>query len=352
MSKTVKVGIVGFGYMGRFHYLKTKQLKDVETIGIYDISDDPKENAREEGLKVYGDYSEMLKDDVDLIVISTPNDSHFEYAKQALENGRNVLCEKPVSLHLEETNELISLSEQYGGVFTVHQNRRWDKDFSVVKKVVDSKVLGEVVTIWSETFGQRGVCFGWRADPAHGGGMLYDWGIHLIDQILMLFEGKKVISVLGDLRSILTPVVDDYFEVELKLEDDITVHITMGTFSLIDKPRWFVISDKGTLKLDDFTGTSGDIKKIKDNVRAIARVRENSNIGPSRTLAHLEWQNFEDTSLPLPNDEPMEFWRNLVGTVRGEEKQHVTHEQIARDMLIIEKVIESSRLKQRLEVNI
>lgn len=348
----VKVGIVGFGYMGRFHYIKTKQIEDAITVGIFDVSDDPRLYAREEGLKVYDSFLDMLSDEIDLVVISTPNDSHYEYAKLALENGKNVLCEKPVVLHLNEAYELIKLAEDNGLIFTVHQNRRWDKDFSVIKKVVNSKVLGDVVTIWSETFGQRGVCFGWRADPEHGGGMLYDWGIHLIDQILMLFKGKKVISVYGNLRSILTPVVDDYFEIELKLEDDITVHITMGTFSLIEKPRWFVISDKGTIKLDDFSGIKGDIKKIKDNVRSFARVKENSSLGPSRTLAHLEWQNFEEISLPLPDDEPMEFWRNLVAAVKGEEEQYITQDEIIRDMLVLEKVIESSKLKQRLEVNI
>lgn len=352
MNKEIKVAIVGFGYMGRFHYIKTKSLPGVRTVGIFDFDDEVKKNALEDGLKVYSSFEELIMDEIDLVVVSTPNDSHFEYAKKALENGKNVLCEKPVVLEIKQLQELIDISEKNKLVFTVHQNRRWDKDFSVIKKVIDSKIIGDPVTIWSETFGQRGVCFGWRADPSKGGGMLYDWGIHLIDQALMLFKDKKVISIYGELRSVLTPVVDDYFEVELKFENDVTVHITMGTFALIDKPRWYMIADRGTLKIDDFSGKNGDIKKIKENVRAFARVKSNSNVGPSRTLAHLEMQNFEDTILPTPDDKPLEFWRNLIASVRGDETTYITHSEMMRDLVILNKVIESNRLQQRLEVEL
>lgn len=346
------VGIVGYGYMGRFHHNKIKQNgKDLELISVFDTDTQAIKDAKEAGIGIADSLEEMRNDDrIDLIVIATPNDSHYTLAKLFLESGKNVLCEKPVVLHLSELMELVGIADRKKTIFTVHHNRRWDKDFSVVRKVVDTKLIGDVVTIWSETFGQRGVCFGWRADPVHGGGMLYDWGIHLIDQMLVLFPDRKVTSIYGQLRSILTPVVDDYFEIELKFGFDVTVHITMGTFSLIDRPRWFVIADKGTLKLDDFSGLAGDIAKIKDNVRSFARVKENSTLGPSRTLAHLEWQNFEKVSLPEPDDEPMEFYRNLIAAIRGEEKIAVNHESIIRDMEVLEKVIESSQKKQRLEV--
>lgn len=360
MKSQIGIAIIGFGYMGKFHYHKIRELKtaknitaNIELVSVYDIDELAIEDAKVEGIEAVDSFDEILSDNrVDLAVVATPNDLHYEQTKALLNAGKNVLCEKPVVLHTDQLKELVRLAEEKNLIFTVHQNRRWDKDFSVIKKVVASRMLGDVVTIWSETFGQRGVCFGWRADPAHGGGMLYDWGIHMIDQILMLFDGKKIKSIMGDLRSILTPVVDDYFEIELKFEDDITAHITMGTFSLIDKPRWFVISDKGTLKLDDFSGVNGDIAKIKDNVRTFARVRENSNMGPSRTLAHLEWQNFETVSLPQPDDMPMEFWRNLIASLSGDEHLYVSHDEMIRDMIVLEKVIESSNKKQRIEVNL
>ena len=84
MKKRIKVGIVGFGYMGRFHYIKTKQMDSVDTIGIFDIDEGAKTHAQEENLKVYNNYQDMLDDDLDLIVISTPNDSHYKYAKCAM----------------------------------------------------------------------------------------------------------------------------------------------------------------------------------------------------------------------------------------------------------------------------
>ena len=222
----------------------------------------------------------------------------------------------------------------------------------MVKRVVQSKKIGQITTIFSQTFGQRGVCYGWRADADKGGGMLYDWGIHLIDQILVLFEGKKVKSVYARLRSILTPIVDDYFEIELEFEDDIVAHISVGTFALQERPRWFVMGDKGTLKLDDFSGTKGGISKIKDNIRGFARVTPNKALGPSRTMAHLEKENIEDILLPSVEDTPHDFYTNLVRTINGDEMTIVSEEEMRRDMQIIESVFESNRLGQKISVDI
>ncbi len=340
----IKAGIIGFGYMGNFHMNRMRKMNGMEPYAAFDIDGTKLLDAKEEGLLIYNELSSFLNDDeIDLVVICTPNEVHAELAIHALNAGKHVLCEKPATMSVAELEEVLESARRNNRIFTTHQNRRWDNDYKVVKQIVKEQTIGGITTILSQTFGQRGVCFGWRADPEKGGGMMYDWGVHLIDQLLMLFDDRKVISVYARLRSILTPVVDDYFELELEFERDVVAHISVGTFALQNVPRWFVFGDKGTLKLDDFSGTKGGISKIKDNIRGFRRVAQNASLGPSRTMAHLEKENFEDIYLPVVEDTPYEFYRNLIASIKGEETQVVTPEQMLRAMKVIETAFESSK---------
>lgn len=349
----MKAGIIGFGYMGNFHLNKIRSMKGIEVCAVYDIDEQKAEDAKSERLNVYEDLDEMLQDEsIDLIVICTPNHVHAELAMKALEAGKHVLCEKPATMTVKELQDVLDCADRNSRIYTTHQNRRWDADYKVVKQVIDSCTIGQVTTILSQTYGQRGVCFGWRADAEKGGGMLYDWGIHLIDQMLLLFEGKKVISVYARLRSILTPVVDDYFEAELEFEGDIVAHLAVATFALQDLPRWYIFADRGTLKLDDFSGKKGGIAKIKDNIRGFERITANSHIGPSRTMAHLEREKLEEIELPCVKDTLYEFYENLIASIQGSAKPIVTTEQMLRAMRVIEAIFESNRIKERLKIEI
>lgn len=349
------VGIAGYGYMGNFHCNRVKETDGLELRAVFDIDRTKTEKIDHEAHKdiiIYQDMESLCMDEkIDLVIICTPNDSHAQLAVKALAHGKHVLCEKPAAMSLEELDLIIHTAEENDRMFTVHQNRRWDKDYQTVRKVLESGLIGQPVTVISQTFGQRGVCFGWRADPKKGGGMLYDWGIHLIDQLLILFPDSKIISVYARLRSILTPAVDDYFEAELEFDNEIVAHISVGTFALQDLPRWFIFGDKGTLRLEDFTGTSGGLSKIKEGVREFKRVTKNQALGPSRTMAHLEKENLEDLPLPVAEGEN-KFYENLVAALRNEKSDIVTYREMRRDMQVLEAVFESSAKAQRILTDI
>ncbi|MCM1106449.1 MAG: Gfo/Idh/MocA family oxidoreductase [Blautia sp.] len=339
----IRAGIVGFGYMGHFHLRKIKEIDGIQCYAAFDVDGAKSEEAEKEGLKIYPSLKEMLEDIlIDLIVICTPNDSHAQIAVAALRQGKHVLCEKPATMSVKELEAVLECANAHGKIFTTHQNRRWDTDYRVCRNVVDSGNIGQVTTIVSQTFGQRGVCFGWRAEASRGGGMLYDWGIHLIDQILLMFPEKKVIGVYARLRSILTPVVDDYFEIELELEGDIVAHISVGTFALQSRPRWYVFGDRGTLRIDDFSGKTGGAARIKTTVKGFERIKKEGSIGPSRTMAHLEPDMLEHIPLPEEPEEPYAFYMNLIAAIEGKDDPYVSHVQMMRDMEVIEKVFESA----------
>ena len=348
----LKVGIIGFGYMGNFHYEKISHFEDIEVTCVFDTNEDKLNDAESKGIKVYKTLVEFLKEDMNLVVIATPNQWHEKYAVAAMQSGKNVLCEKPATMSVAEMEHIIAVSKETGKFFTVHQQRRFDSDYRVVKDIVNSGVIGKITTIESRVLGERGVCFGWRADPESGGGMLYDWGVHLIDQILQLYPEETVVSIYARVLSVLTPAVDDLFEITLNLSNGVCAKVNVGTFALQKLPRWFVFGDRGTLKLDDFSGVEGGAARIKGEVQGFESVVGQKVLGPSRTMAPLKPEYLEKIDLPKEDDMTLEYWRNIVASLKGDEIPYVTTEQILRQMKIVEASFESADKDEVLKVNI
>ena len=353
-GKMIKAGIIGFGYMGHFHYNKALQTGQAEVTAILDTDAARREEAEARGMKAFsGDQTDdFMKENFDLVIVATQNQFHAEYSIQAMKAGHSVLCEKPATLSVRELEEVIRVSNATGQLFTVHQQRRFDRDYLEVKETIDSEKIGHVHTVESRMMGERGVCFGWRADPECGGGMLYDWAPHLIDQYLQLFPGKKVISVYGRLCSILTPAVDDYVEINMMFTGNINAKIVITTFALEKTPRWYVLADRGSMKIDDISGETGGISRIRKGVKGFESVLGKTGLGPSRTMAPLEPEYIEKLPLPQAEDMSMRYWNNLVAALEGREEINVKPEEVLREMRIIEAVKISSECNEVVKTEI
>lgn len=349
---SIKIGIIGFGYMGHFHLNKARQIDDASVTAVFDISEDNLSEAEKEGIHTYRDLNDFLATDIELVVICTPNNWHAPYAISALNAGKHVLCEKPATMSVKELENIRDCSKKNNKIFTVHQNRRWDVDFRLVRDVVNSKLIGQITTIESRVLGERGVCYGWRADPIAGGGMLYDWGVHLIDQMLQLFHDQTVESVYARIISILTPVVDDFFEIELRFSSGVCTKINVGTFALQKIPRWFIFGDRGTLKLDDFSGEKGGMARIKGEVKGFDSVIGKVSLGPSRTMAPLEHNQLEQLELPSVEEQPLEFWDNLINAIKNKAEPYVKLDEVLRQMKIVEAAFLSSKNNEVIKVHI
>ena len=350
----IKVGIIGFGYMGHFHWNKIKQTGAAEVTAICDIDKDRLEEGKRNGFHVYSDreIDAFFKEEMDLVVVATQNQFHAYYSIQAMKTGHHVLCEKPVTLNVKGLDNIISVSKKTNKIFTVHQQRRYDRDYLMVKEMIDNNVIGHVHTIESRIMGERGVCFGWRADPAAGGGMLYDWAPHLIDQYLQMFRGEKVLSVQARLKSILTPAVDDYVELNLSFSNNIYAKIIISTFALQKMPRWYVLADRGTMKIDDMTGESGGIARIRREVSGFDSVLGKEGLGPSRTMAPLEPGYMEKIRLPEIEDTSMFFWNDLINALLNGTHPAVKTSEIRRQMQIIEIAQKSAKIGQIISAEI
>ena len=168
-------------------------------------------------VKVYRTLEELLADElVELVVVNTPNTTHYDFAKQALLAGKHVICEKPFTATVAEAEELIKLAAKQNKQLSVFQNRRYDSDYRTIKKVLDEKLLGDIVEAefhfdrYKEELSPKQH----KETPISGTGCLYDLGSHLIDQALQLFGMPH--AVFADI-AVMRPVskVDDYFELLL-----------------------------------------------------------------------------------------------------------------------------------------
>jgi len=133
----IRLGIIGFGYMGHWHLNNAPKVDDVKVVAAYDIVPEKVEEARSIGLRGYDKLEEFLADEeVNLVLVATPNEVHCSLACAAMNAGKNVICEKPVAMSLAEVDQMIETSKKNNVLFTVHQNRRWDVDFLAMKQII------------------------------------------------------------------------------------------------------------------------------------------------------------------------------------------------------------------------
>lgn len=350
---SVGVAIVGFGYMGHFHRDRLAASDGAELLAICDCDRERREEAEALGLLAYDTLDGLLGNpEIELVLICTPNDVHAKIAEEVLAHGKHVMSEKPVTMNTTELEHVLAIAQKHDRIFVVHQNRRWDCDFLAVKNALDSGVIGQPTTIESKVFGQRGVCFGWRADADKGGGMLLDWGVHLIDQALLLFPDQKVVNVYARMLSILTPDVDDYFELRLRFEKGVEFHIFVGTFALEPQPRWYVLADRGTLRMDTFDPSTTKMKRIRKDVKGFESVVNSDRQGPTRTMAPLKQEYLEELAIPDVQENKLEYHRNLLAAVRGVETTHVKPDEMVRVMRIVDLARESSENNEILNIEV
>jgi predicted dehydrogenase len=203
MAEKIRVGLVGYGYASKtFHAPLIVGTLGMELAAV-SSSDATKVHADWPLMTVVNDPQALFNDpSIDLIVIPTPNDTHFPLAQQAMAAGKHVVVDKPFTVTLSQAQQLQQQAEQSGLLLSVFHNRRWDSDFLTLKALLKEGSLGEVVYFESHfdrfrpEIRQR-----WREQAGAGSGIWYDLGPHLIDQTLQLFGKPETLFVdLGELR--------------------------------------------------------------------------------------------------------------------------------------------------------
>ena len=343
MSTKKGCAVIGYGGMGGWHTRKIAEAGEIELAGIFDIRQARCEVARENGIHVYPSFEAVLADEsVDFITIATPNECHKPLAIAALQAGKHVICEKPVTLSTAELDEIIAVANACGRLFTAHQNRRWDTDYQMIRDVYKSGKLGRVTNIESRYQGSRGIPGDWRGKKKHGGGMIFDWGIHLIDQMLGIVYDRKIEKVYCRCDHITNDEVDDGFKLDLYWEGGLTTRIEVGTTNFIALPRFYIAGVDGTGVVNDW----------KDECRLVlCRTWEDKDAAPvvtaagfTKTMAPRDAKTTYEQSIPRPVVDVHDFYRNFVKAIDGEAVQIVTHAQLKRSMMLMEAAFRSDEL--------
>lgn len=345
IMKIYQVAIIGFGGMASHHFNQSKELERINIKGVYDINPERMEYAKSVGLYTYASRQEILDDpEIDLVLIAVPNDLHKDYAIEALRAGKNVLCEKPVTMSSDELVEIMQVAKETGKVFAIDQNRRVNKDFIAMKRAVEAGLLGDVYVIESRVEGSRGVPKGWRTNKEQGGGMMLDWGVHLIDQLMYMYDAK-VTSVYCKMYSLYYPEVDDNFHMTMELANGITAHIEVSTNNFIQHPRWYVLGKEGTLQIDGWD-SKGQIIRCKSREDTWGAEIKKNKVGPSKTMAPRSEDSVEIIPITAPEDvvdnlNPV-YWQ-LIDALDGTAPLQITPEQALRVMKVMEAAFESAK---------
>ncbi|MFB3881495.1 MAG: Gfo/Idh/MocA family protein [Armatimonadota bacterium] len=268
----IKVGVIGLGRSGwELHAEPLSRMSGYQVVAVCEQAQQRLEElASKLGARPYRDPEGMIADaEVELVVVAVPGSLHTPLTVAALNAGKHVVVEKPMANTLAEAEQMLAAAEAAGRTLTVFHNRRWDRDYQLLKALVRQGELGELLTLDSRvmTYGPEWTSYGvsyfnptWRIQAAFGGGFLADWGPHLVEQCLDLI-GEWPLRVTCQLRSHLwAKEVEDYFNVRLEMPSGLLVTLEGSNNARLPLPRWFVVGTQGTLVADGAWGKWTDMR--------------------------------------------------------------------------------------------
>lgn len=339
MNDFLNVGLVSFGYSSQtFH---APFIINNASLRLYAVLERHGcvSKTKYPWVKLYHNYEEFLSDiSIDLVIITTPNNTHYQLTKAALDADKHVLVDKPFTVSFGEAHSLVKLAERKNKILTVYQNRRFDGDFAVVNKVLNDCTLGDVIEFNSHFDRFRPyVRDRWREQDLPGSGLFYDIGSHLIDQAVALFGLPD--SVYAVLKNTMDgAVVDDYFDVKLEYQR-LTVNLRSGNCYIKQRPRFAIFGKKASFIVDG-------LDPQEDNLKA--------GLLPCDSNWHNDAFNRYGTLVTYINDSPsenkicikpgnyMNFYNNLYYAIIKKAKLEVESHQILSSMYILGKAFESS----------
>ena len=245
-----------------------------------------------------------------------------------------------------EFQEMMEITEKAGVRFTIHHQRRWDKDYRLMKEVVNTQTLGDIYTIKNCLYGFNGNMHDWHVYPEFGGGMLYDWGVHLLDQMLWMIPGKLK-TVYAAVRNIINKNVDDYFNIQLYFDSGITGQVELGTYFLKDEAswferHWFVGGNKGSAYVDGFN-PQGKIVRTSELLTNVPGKITMTAAGPTRLFGPPPEGRLVTEELPEVSVNHEMFFDQYRSYVAGEGELVVKPTEILRLMKLLDAIRVSAK---------
>lgn len=343
----IRVGLVGYGFSGRgFHAYLISRVPELKLAAVAARSPERRAQAeRDHGVATFETIGDLLaRGDVDLVVLATPHDTHASLAIEAMNAGKSVVTDKVMCLNTREADAMIEASRRNHVLLSVFQNRRWDWDFLTVKKALEDGLIGAPY-LFEVAIMRNRPPRGWRATVEAGGGLLYDWGAHLIDQALQLVPGR-VEAVSCDLQYRgWGAEIGSYGRVQMRFEGGILYDVEISNLAWVDKPRWLVLGERGALVKrgidpQERAMLAGDIDAATEDPANRAVVRADVN------------GETTETTIESIRSDWTEYYRNVARALRGEAELAVKPEEARRAVAVFDAAMESSRTGQTVRLGV
>jgi len=346
LADVIGVGLIGYGMASKVFHAPV--IEAVPSLSLKKIVERRGEESRgrHAGAETVREFDEVLADEgVGLIVVATPNESHYDLASRALLAGKHVVVEKPFANTSAEARELTAIARGQNRIISAHHNRRWDGDFMTVRMILEGGLLGRLVEYEShfDRYRNEPRPGAWREAAGPGSGVLYDLGSHLIDQALVLFGLPNEIT--ADVRAQREfAKAADSFDVRLRY-DGLSVTLKAGMLAREPGPRFTLHGTEGSfvkhgldpqedaLKLGGEPTSEGWGEEPEERWGTI-----NTRAGGAHLRGRVE---------TLAGDYAA-YYRNVADAIRGRAELIVKPEEAANTIRVIELALESSAMRRTL----
>ncbi len=327
MSET-RIGLLAYGAIGHEHNQAVQATPGLTLTAVCDTNPERIEVARElaPDVEAFTDAEEMLDSGlVDLVVVSTPPNSHHDWAMKALERDLHVVLEKPMALTAEECDAALAYAAEKGKTLVVYQNRRFDPDFVTMRRLIAEGAIGEVFHYDSFVGGYSRPCDYWHSDAAVSGGAIFDWGSHYLDQVLNIFDAPiAYVSGLNHKRKWLHATNADHAEVSVTFENGTRATFVHSDLAAARKPKFHVLGTEGAIVAEWDPAAEPAVADLP------ARVFLYDNTGAAQQI-------------PLDDVTPFTFHAELAGFLADGSPMQVSPIQSRNVVAVMEAAEESAR---------
>ena len=343
----IKTALLSYGMSGKvFHAPFLNFHPGFELLGSWERS---KKLIHQDfpAVKSYSTLEDLLEDDVDLVIVNTPVETHYEFAKKVLLAGKHAIVEKAFTTTVAQAEELAALAKEKGLKLAVFQNRRWDSDFKTVQKIITDNMLGEIVEAEFHFDRYNPILSPkqHKETANSGAGILKDLGPHLIDQALCLFGLPQ--SVFADIRITREhSLVDDYIDI-LLYYSNFRVRLKAGFFVREAIPAFVVHGKKGS-----FLKPRGDVQEdeLKLGNKPNLETWGTESI-EKRGLLHTEINGeIIKEYIPTLQGNYYDFFDGVYHSITNDATEPVTAQEGVHVMQIIEAAIQSSAQKKVIDL--
>jgi scyllo-inositol 2-dehydrogenase (NADP+) len=321
----IEVGLVGFGLAGRaFHAPVIRAVPGLHLAAILQRSG-TEATEKYPDVRVVRSMEELLAIwEIRLVVIATPNATHYPFAKQCLEAGRDVLVDKPFATTLEEAKSLVEIARETGRLLTVYQNRRYDGDFQAIRQLVEAGTLGRIVRFETtyDRFRPQLKPGAWRETTQPGSGILFDIAPHLIDHALVLFGLPEAVT--ADVRTEReNALADDAFDITLHYEKGMRAVLRSSILSAAPRPRFVLFGTQGSFVKQAFDPQEMNLRRgfIPEGQPWGYEPEENWGV-----LTIPAGESFEQRRIPSATCDYRDYYANLRNAILGKAALAVTPE--------------------------